>query len=73
MKAENYINKYVGILILVALVGATGGTLLTNMTTLNTTFADTGLGSLFSKVILGLVFAAGIFYAIYKGVTSLAK
>lgn len=73
MKATNYINKYVGLIILVALVSATAGTLLTNLSGLNTTFTDTGLGTLFTKTILGLVFAAGIFYAIYKAVTTMAK
>lgn len=71
VKAQNYINKYVGLLILVALVSATGGTLLTNLAGLNTTFTDTGLGSLFGKTIIGLVFAAAIFYAIYKMVTTM--
>jgi len=57
---------FLGALILVALVTATGGTLITNMVALNGTFASTGLGSLFSATILGLLFAVFIFYALYK-------
>ena len=52
---------------MVAVVSATAGTLLTNVTALNTTFASTGLGTLFSATIFGIILVAAIFYALWKG------
>jgi len=63
---KKYMNIFLGALILTALVSATGGTLITNMTSLNGTFGATGIGSLFSATILGLLFAVFIFYVLYK-------
>ena len=68
---SKYMNGYIALLIIVALVSATGGSLITDMAGLNTTFGSTGLGSIFSATILGLVFAGAVFYAVYKGVQSL--
>lgn len=66
MDAKKYLGMFIGVIILVAVVSATAGSLLTNLTALNGTFAATGLGTLFSASIIGLLLAAGIFYAIWK-------
>lgn len=66
MDAKKYLTMFIGIIILVAVVSATAGSLLTNLTALNGTFAATGLGTLFSAGIIGLLLAAAIFYAIWK-------
>ena len=79
IEPKKYMYIFVGALILTALVSATGGTLLNNISgTYNGTayvgglggvggaFADTGIASLFGVTILGLLFAIGVFYALYK-------
>lgn len=66
MDAKKYLGMFIGVIILVAVVSATAGSLLTNLTALNGTFAATGLGTLFSASIIGLLLAAGVFYAIWK-------
>jgi len=73
MDANKYLMGFIGVVILVAVVSATAGTLLTNVAGLNTTFQDTGLGNLFSVTIFGLILVAAIFYALYRGVTGLGK
>ena len=65
MDAKSYLGMFIGVFILVTVVAATGGTLLTNIVALNTTFQSTGLGTLFSATIAGLLLAAAIFYAIW--------
>jgi hypothetical protein len=70
MDANSYMTKFIGIVILVAVVAATAGTLLTNVTALNGTFASTGLGTLFSATIFGIILVAAIFYALWKGIGS---
>jgi len=72
MDVQKYLGAFIGVLILIAIVSATAGTLLTNAATLNTTFASTGLGSLFSVTIFGVILVAGIFYAVWKGVKSMS-
>ena len=71
MDIKKYIGAFIGVLILVAIVAATAGTLLTSAAGLNTTFAATGLGNLFSVTIFGIILVAGVFYALYKGVQSM--
>ena len=73
MDANKYLGAFIGIVILVAVVSATAGTLLTNVTALNGTFADTGLGTLFSTAIFGIILVAAIFYALWAGITKMKK
>lgn len=49
-----------------AVVSATAGTLLTNVTALNGTFASTGLGTLFSASIFGIILVAAIWSQKHK-------
>jgi phosphotransferase system glucose/maltose/N-acetylglucosamine-specific IIC component len=67
MDANKYLTLFIGMVILVAVISATAGTLLTNVSGLNTTFADTGLGTLFSTTIFGVIIVAAIFVALWKG------
>lgn len=67
MDANKYLTTFIGIVILVAIVSATAGTLLTNVTALNTTFASTGLGMIFSASIFGIILVAAIFFALWNG------
>lgn len=69
MDANKYLTVFIGIIVLVAVVSATAGTMLTNVAGLNTTFQATGLGSLFSVSIFGIIIVAAIFYALYKGLS----
>ena len=73
MDANKYLTMFIGIVILVAVVAATAGTLLTNVTALNTTFQSTGLGTLFSATIFGIILVAAIFYALWKGLGGMKK
>jgi len=73
MDANKYLGAFIGIVILVAVVSATAGTLLTNVTALNGTFASTGLGTLFSATIFGIILVAAIFYALWKGIGGMGK
>lgn len=66
MDANKYMTMFIGALVLVALVSATAGTLLTYFGNLSTAFSSTGISAIFGAGILGLIFAAGIFYALYK-------
>ena len=76
---KKYMTIFLGALILTALVGATGATLLNNIAGTNNgtdyvgglggvggAFESTGLASLFGVAILGLLFAVFIFYALYR-------
>lgn len=65
MNVSKYITLFIGVIIFSALVSATAGTVLTNVSALNTTFSATGLGSLFATSIFGILLAASIFYALY--------
>ena len=73
MDANKYLAYFIAIVVLVAVVSATGSTLLTNIAGLNTTFADTGIGSLFSATIFGVILVAAIFYALWKGTYGMKK
>jgi len=72
MDAKKYVGIYVVIIVFIALVSGTAGGLLTDVTGLQTTFAGTGVESLFALGLIGLIFAALIFLAIYAGMQSLA-
>ena len=66
LDAKTYMAIFVGALILSSLVSATGSTLLSNLVSLNGTFASTGIGNIFSATILGLLFGVFVFWAFYK-------
>jgi len=82
MDANKYLGLFIGIVILVAVVSATAGTMLNSIAgTYNGThyvgglgdgvggtFSATGLGSLFSVTIFGIILVAAIFYALWKGI-----
>jgi len=65
--ANRYLVIFIGIILLVAVISSTAGTLLTNVAGLNTTFQSTGLGTLFSTTIFGVIIVAAIFVALWKG------
>ena len=66
LNATTVVGAFVGLIVFTAIVAAMGDDVLSNITTLNGTFADTGIGSLFGATIAGLLLAVGIFMVIYK-------
>lgn len=60
LNASTVVAAFVGLIVFTAIVAAMGDDVLTNITTLNTTFASTGIGTLFAATIGGLLLAVGI-------------
>lgn len=70
MNPDSYIKKFLAILLVAVLVGATGSLVIGYVSNLTTVFSDTGIGVLFGATIFGLIFAIGIFVVLYKMVKS---
>ena len=64
LNTSTVVGAFVGLIVFTAIVAAMGDDVLTNITTLNGTFAATGIGTLFGATIAGLLLAVGIFMVI---------
>ena len=66
LNTSTVVAAFVGLIVFTAIVAAMGDDVLTNIVALNGTFGSTGIGTLFSATIGGLLLAVGIFMVIYK-------
>lgn len=64
-ETKKYIGVAIGAVVLMAVAAAVWPEISTAGTSLNST--GIGLGSLFAGAVLGILFGAAVFYAIYKG------